>query len=235
MNKQKLYILISSIVGILAALMPWVSVTAFRSVTQTVSGIDGDGKITLVLFAIACALCFVGNKQEKFSQQFVYGLWAVGGLNILIFLMLFSRAGEAAKSVYGFGSVGLGHGAFLTFLAALAIILFTVEQLQLVDKVDGLIKNKTGQKVAAPTPEEVSVKEVVVVKESISENEAPVVEKTQVVEQLPENVLEDVTVQTETNQVVENVEETVEQEQETELAVLENQDAEELPSENKEV
>lgn len=225
MNKQKLYILISSIVGILAALMPWLSVTAFRSVTQTVSGIDGDGKITLVLFAIACALCFVGNKQEKFSQQFVYGLWAVGGLNILIFLMLFSRAGEAAKSFYGFGSVSLGHGAFLTFLAAVAIILFSVEQLQLVSKVDSLIKQLTNKKSAAPS--EASVPVVPAQEEVIKVQEEAV--------QVQENIAVEVeNAQEEVEQVVENSEEVVAQVEETAVASVENQDVEEVVSENNE-
>lgn len=234
MNKQKLYILISSIVGILAAFMPWATVSAFRQSIYNAAGIAGDGKITLVLFGIICALCFVGNKQEKFTKQFEYGVIVLGILNIVVFIVLLINANEVVRRFGAFGNVSVAHGAYLTFLAALAVVLFAIEQLQLVNKVEDLIKNVTGKKTATPTQEVVSVKEVVVVKESISENETQVVEKTQVVEQLPENVVEDVTVQTETNQDVENAEETVEQAQETELTTVENKDVEEIPSENKE-
>lgn len=146
MNKQKLYIVIVSVIGMLAAFMPWINVEAYRFSVQNVSGIQGDGKITLVLFAVACALCFIGNKQEKLSQQFTYGLWAVGVVNVIIFFVLIMNANSFSKSTFGLGSVNLAHGAYLTLLAAIGILVFSIEQLQMVAKVDNLLSRLTTKK-----------------------------------------------------------------------------------------
>lgn len=146
MNKQKLYILIISILGVLAALMPWINAVAFRSLVASAAGVQGTGRITLVLFAISCGLCFVGNKQEKFTRNFIYALWVIGGINIAVIIELLMNANKAARALGVFGTVNIAHGAYLTFLLAIGLIVFSIEQLQLVDKVDVMIQKITHKK-----------------------------------------------------------------------------------------
>lgn len=207
MNKQRLYILVISVIGMLAAFMPWLSATALRSITRNFDGVMGDGKITLALFAVACALCFVGNKQEKFEKNFVYGLWAIGGINIIVFIVLLINANKATSAVAGFGSLSVSHGAYLTFLAAVGLIVFSVEQLQLVNKVDGMISNKKNVVSNKPTEQVVPVKEAIApVQESVSEMESAQEKTELVVEEVQEVVAQ---VQEEAEQVVEEVKEVV--------------------------
>lgn len=241
MNKQRIYILISGIIGVLAAVMPWATINTFGQTIYSVAGIDGDGgKTTFVLFGIVCALCFVGNKQEKFTKQFEYGLWGLGGLNVFIFMTLLMNINDFG---YGFGTfvnVSVAHGAYLTFLAALAIVLFSVEQIQLVDRIDGVINNFMGKKVVESTQEEVvmPVKEVIVPvvdhASVVPVKEMPEVEPVQ--EDIVENVAEkEVNDQIEVSEIVENEKETGEEIKETEITSLEKQDADEMPSVNKKV
>lgn len=251
MNKQRLYVSIVSIIGMLATLMPWISVSAF-SMTRNFAGTDGEGIIALFLFSVACALCFVGNKQEKFEKNFVYGLWAIGGLNIVIFLVVFSKAGEATRLMYGLGKMSLVHGAYLAFLVALAIILFTVEQLQLVNKVDSFIASKKNsvsststsveqvaqvlpvQEVVEPIQEENALV-VEAVQEDVQENLIEVIEESShVASEVTEEVLQVVSVvQEETSQTVSEVKEDVEQVVE-DVKEVADQISEELAAENSE-
>ncbi|QTU82730.1 hypothetical protein J7S27_05525 [Carnobacteriaceae bacterium zg-C25] len=138
MNKQKLYITIFSVIGALSVFMPWASISSF-GVSQNFSGIDGDGKITLVLFIIACVLCLIGNKQEKLQKNFIYGIWAIGAVNIIVFLVLQTNAAKASSFTARFVSAGAGHGAYVMLICAVAIILFSIDKLQLTEKADNFI------------------------------------------------------------------------------------------------
>lgn len=234
MNKQRIYILISGIIGVLAAVMPWATINTFGQTIYSVAGIDGGGKTTFVLFGIVCALCFVGNKQEKFTKQFEYGLLGLGGLNVFIFMTVLMNVNDFG---YGFGTfvnVSVAHGAYLTFLAALAIVLFSVEQIQLVDRVDGVINNFMGKKVVESTQEEVvvPVKEVAV--PVVGPVSVELIKEVKEVEPTQDNVVEkEINAPIEVSETIENVEETGEQIKATEIVSLENQDVDEMTSTNK--
>lgn len=240
MNKQKLYILISSIIGVLSALMPWVAIHAFGQTVYSVPGINSGGATTMLCFGMVCFLCFVGNKQDKFTQQCEYGLWVLSGLNIFIFMTFLMKINDFGYDFGAFANVSAVHGSYLTFLASLAIILFSVEQIQLVDRVDGVIKNFMGKKVVESTQEEVvmPVKEVIVpVVDHASV--VPVQEVSEVVtveEGIVENVVEkEGNDQIEVSEIIENEKETGEQMKKAEITSLEKQDADEMPSVNKKV
>lgn len=199
MNRQKLYVFISSIVGLLSTLMPFVSASAF-GVSHSASAVDSNGgKFILLLFAVICALCFVGNKQEKFTQPFIYGVWASSATNILLFIMLVADVNKMNRYTFGLRNVNIAHGAYLTFLAAVAIILFTVEKLALVNKIDNFIASKKNVKSSEPMVQEVPVKDVVA---SVPVNVVETAEVKEVAQVVEENTEE-------TAQVVEKVAEVV--------------------------
>lgn len=118
MHKQRLFILIAAGLGIIAAFFPWISATMPFFGTVSVSGISGmvgDGWITLGLSAAAGGLTFAkGDKSQELDAQMkktVAGLGA--GIAGYILFFMFIRA-EGGLSV-------MGMGVWLTFLAGAAI------------------------------------------------------------------------------------------------------------------
>lgn len=82
MEKKRKLILIVAVVGMIGTFLPWASAFGF-----TVSGTEGDGWITLVLFAIGGAIAFfAGDKTEPLGKGKLTGVWVTAGLAAIIAL-----------------------------------------------------------------------------------------------------------------------------------------------------
>jgi hypothetical protein len=82
MDKKRRLILIVSVVGMIGTFLPWASAFGF-----TVSGTEGDGWITLFLFAIGGALAFfAGDKAEPLGKGKLTGVWVPAALAAIIAL-----------------------------------------------------------------------------------------------------------------------------------------------------
>lgn len=125
---QKKYMLIAAVIGVIAAFMPWASISGFMN--SSFSGIDGDGKLTVVLFLVAGYFAFKGNKGEELSGTNLYvaaGAFAIAGL---IGLYDWSNLSEKLKAINEVGSklggkkkileVKIGFGLYLTAIAGVA-------------------------------------------------------------------------------------------------------------------
>jgi len=85
MSKQRMVLIIASVIGIVAAFLPWVSITIL-GVTATVSGIEGDGMITLILFIIVGVICVLGNRAEPLGKiKFLCALLGAGCAVVALF------------------------------------------------------------------------------------------------------------------------------------------------------
>jgi hypothetical protein len=96
----------ASIIGIVAAFLPWASITIL-GLTVTVSGIEGDGFITLVLFAVSLALCFIGTRSEPLGK--IKFICAVIGI--------------ACAAIALFSPIEIG--GILTLLAGISVCIFS--------------------------------------------------------------------------------------------------------------
>ncbi len=81
MNKQRIAILIVSLIGALATFMPWASIPVFGSINGTHSPI---GKVSLVLFIIPMIMCFLGNLTNEFKKTSIYIILTT---SIFVFLL----------------------------------------------------------------------------------------------------------------------------------------------------
>ncbi len=120
MNKQKLFVVIAAAAGALGTFLPWVTVPLFGSI----NGTQGDGWITLALFAITIVLAFIGNKEQRMAGGRFY-LWLLpsvlaslmGIYKIIDFNSKMSEAG-------GFGgAISIGTGLYLIIIAGIAALL----------------------------------------------------------------------------------------------------------------
>jgi hypothetical protein len=108
MEKKRKFILIIAIVGMIGTFLPWASAFGF-----TVSGTEGDGWITLALFAVGGAIAFFnGEKSEAISKKVMAGVWVPAALAALIALMKIFKSRP--------GGVSIGIGLWLIAIAGIA-------------------------------------------------------------------------------------------------------------------
>lgn len=79
MNKQKLSIIILSILAMLCSFLPWVQEFGYLY-----KGTEMDGWITLALFGTSMAICLGGNSVEPLERKFKVGIYASSGLATII-------------------------------------------------------------------------------------------------------------------------------------------------------
>ncbi len=132
-HQSRIIYLVGAGIGLIAAFLPWVTVSIF-GVNQSQSGFDGgDGKITFVLFAIAGVLTFLGDRTKPMSRPMQIGIGILGLLSALVpiydMITASSKINEltqrinldikALRNIFSF-SIGI----YLTLLAGLALVAY---------------------------------------------------------------------------------------------------------------
>ncbi|MEO6668560.1 MAG: hypothetical protein ABIN36_03720 [Ferruginibacter sp.] len=108
MNKQRKFILIASVAGIIAMFLPWIDIFFIN-----VNGMHGRGILVFVCF-LACAIVSVmGDQKINLDKTMWMVTLIVGGLAALIMIITFF---DAASSVFT-------YGFYLALLASLGIVL----------------------------------------------------------------------------------------------------------------
>ena len=109
MSKQRKFILIAALAGVIGTFLPWVSLFGF-----SVNGLHGEGVIVFLCFIVCGIIALMGDQTQTLDQ----GLWvtcfiiaAIGGLLMLI---NFLRALDYMSA--------FSIGFYLTLLASLALV-----------------------------------------------------------------------------------------------------------------
>jgi len=156
MEKKRKFILIVAVAGMVGTFLPWASAFGF-----TVSGTEGDGWITLVLFAIGGAIAFfAGEKAEPIKKSLSTVVWVPAGLAALIALLKIFKSRPAGVSI----GIGLWLIAIAGILQVLLVMFFKGDAgwdlPKSVDDVKQAAKPAAPAEPAAPAaPEETEEKE----------------------------------------------------------------------------
>ncbi len=114
MEKKRKFILIIAVVGMIGTFLPWASAFGF-----TVSGTQGDGWITLALFAIGGAIAFFsGDKAAALKKKIMAAVWIPAALAAVIALLKIFKSRPAGMSI--------GIGLWLIAIAGLAQVFVTL-------------------------------------------------------------------------------------------------------------
>lgn len=114
MEKKRKFILIIAVAGMIGTFLPWASAFGF-----TVSGTEGDGWITLFLFAIGGAIAFFnGEKTEAIKKKVMTAVWVPAAIAALIALLKIFKSRPAG--------VNIGIGLWLIAIAGLAQVFVTL-------------------------------------------------------------------------------------------------------------
>jgi hypothetical protein len=110
MEKKRLTILIIALVGMLGTFLPWAKLGPL-----SVTGTDGDGWYTFVLFAIGgAAALFLGDRSTPMSKGALTGVWITAVIAFIVGIIdVFDVSGNAS----------VGFGLILVVLAAIAQVL----------------------------------------------------------------------------------------------------------------
>ena len=129
MNKNRLFVLISSGVAILGSLLPWATVSAGIFGSMSVSGTEGDGTFIIILAIVAIVLSCLKDYKTVLPKNFATAVFVIGAVQSVIMLLNLINMGRMLGSqgselkAYGV-SVHIGFGFILVLLAAIATAVF---------------------------------------------------------------------------------------------------------------
>ena len=114
MNKQRKFILIAAVVGIIGMFLPWINVFFF-----SVNGMHSWGILAFLSFIVAGAVALLGDQTKNLDKTFWFVALICGALaTIVIFWTLLSAMGDGGFSVLSAGIYIAALGAIGTLLAA---------------------------------------------------------------------------------------------------------------------
>lgn len=128
MSKQRLAILITSGIGILATFLPWIQ----APIVGAINGTKGDGWITCALFTVTLIATLVGNRKKNLKEislllviipsivAGIIGFWKVVDFNSAMSGMEDNPFAEALGS-----AVSIGIGLYLVIISGFLIPLFS--------------------------------------------------------------------------------------------------------------
>ena len=116
MEKNRLYIIIASVAVIIGSVLPWGTVNLGGFGGLSVSGIEGDGKIIIILAIGAIVLAILKDRTQPLIKNFALGI-----IETAISIYALFRLGDMSAN-FGYGGYGIsvGIGLYLTSIASIA-------------------------------------------------------------------------------------------------------------------
>ena len=101
--------------------MPWGTVNLGGFGGLSVSGIEGDGKIIIILAIGAIVLAILKDRTQPLIKNFALGVVALGVIETAISIYALFRLGDMSAN-FGYGGYGIsvGIGLYLTAIASIA-------------------------------------------------------------------------------------------------------------------
>lgn len=115
MNKQRKFVLIAAVVGLISMFLPWVSVSAF-GFSQSVNGMHGSGILVFLCFAACAALALMGDQTKNLDKTFWMITLIAGALAVII---VGWNLVDAMGSPY---SSGVTFGFYLAIAASIGVV-----------------------------------------------------------------------------------------------------------------
>jgi hypothetical protein len=98
LHKQRKFVMIAALVGIISMFLPWVSFMGYSS-----NGLGGAGTLILLAFIAAGVLAYLGDQKKPMAKNNWLGALGCGALIILIWVINFLRLPSGASNVIGIG------------------------------------------------------------------------------------------------------------------------------------
>lgn len=117
MSKQRKFVAIAALVGVIAMFLPWASVSAM-GYSNSVNGLNGVGYLAFLAFGGAIAVSMIGKQDDNLDKRMWIVALGCGAIALLITLY----ALVDLPSGGGFVSVEIGIGLFLSLAASAGVV-----------------------------------------------------------------------------------------------------------------
>lgn len=121
MEKNRLFIIISSAVAIISTFLPWVSLNAGVLGSYSENGLRGDGWFVIIFAVVAIVLACLNDVKSSLQKGFAIGVIVSGALSTIVTLIDVFGVNKYAVDFNGYG-VSIGFGLILALIASVAII-----------------------------------------------------------------------------------------------------------------
>lgn len=118
LNKQRKFVLIAAVVGIISCFLPWISISVLGYSTS-VNGMHSWGLLSFIAFIGAGVAAFLGDQTKTMAQTYWFVALACGALSVIGVLIFFIRISSVTG---GFGGAGYGFGIFIAAAAAIGVL-----------------------------------------------------------------------------------------------------------------
>ncbi|KXT77993.1 hypothetical protein [Streptococcus sp. DD13] len=122
MDKQRLSFLITALVGFIASLLPWSTLSGGSYYTgsyRDLFGFDRDGKLTVFLFLFIAIIALIGYISTQMAASLLVTEFLLGLVIVVIaFLDIIS-----VNNLMGYAAgLSVGYGLWITLVAAIAVV-----------------------------------------------------------------------------------------------------------------
>lgn len=123
LHKQRKYILITALAGIIAAFLPWITVSAGffgASISRSTNGFHGAGVLAFLSFTATTVIVFLGNRASPLDKA----MWLVvlsAGVVAVLSVIIFIIHSSGSLGSLGFADAGLGFGVYIAMAAAAGV------------------------------------------------------------------------------------------------------------------
>ena len=115
-SKQRKFVLIAAVVGVIATFLPWWRVSIF-GFSSSVNGFHGLGILSFLCFVAAGVMAYLDDQTKNLDKTKWTLTLIAGAISTLIILWYIIDASSSAFSSY------LGFGIYLAALAAIGVVL----------------------------------------------------------------------------------------------------------------
>ena len=121
MEKNRLFIVISSAAAILSSFLPWASLNAGAFGSYSWNGLRGDGWFVIIFAVVAIVLACLNDVKSSLPKGFAIGVIVAGALSTIVTLIDVFGVNKYAVDFNGYG-VSIGFGLILALIASIAIV-----------------------------------------------------------------------------------------------------------------
>ncbi len=125
LGKQRKFILIASVLGIISVFLPWVTISVF-GMSHSVNGFQGWGVAVFILFIVSLFVSLMGNQTEPLEGTNRLAAVVCGIVIMLCTLIGIKGAKTNLDGGLGLVDANVGMGFILSLICGFALVLFSI-------------------------------------------------------------------------------------------------------------
>jgi hypothetical protein len=124
MSKQRLFIIIAAVIGLISLFLPWKTVSAGMmgmNMAESTNGFRDVGIVVFLAFLAAGIISFLGDQTRPLERNMWFAVLGAGGAALLFTIIYMTKSGGDALGIV---EVGNGIGLWLALLCSIAVLAF---------------------------------------------------------------------------------------------------------------